>query len=157
MTSVTYTRLHERESIPLAQVEAQASSNGVVAKLEAQASAEGSGTEAAKEESRTPEDVRPEESNGDEDEDEEEQEEEDSDDVCAIQSHLVAAHSLSRMLRSSWNPHHGHWIFGEVFYSCSELSAEHSYITSGSACQQAARPLLPQLQRDVCLHPCLMS
>lgn len=77
-----------RESISLEQ--SQASTNGVVAQLEAQVSADTAKLTEEKEESQAPEDVKLDEGDDaeeqeqeeDEEEDEEQEEEEDSDDVC---------------------------------------------------------------------------
>ena len=70
-------------SIPLEQVEAQTATNGVVAHLEAQVSAEATPSLDEKEESRTPEATKEEEEEEepDEEQDDEQEEEEESDDV----------------------------------------------------------------------------
>ena len=83
--------LTRRESIPLEQT--HASTNGVVAQLEAQVSTDDAKPTEEQEPSKTPEEIKPDESNKAEEEEEEEQEEEeaeeeeeDSEDVrcCSI-------------------------------------------------------------------------
>ncbi|KAF7793586.1 hypothetical protein EIP86_004700 [Pleurotus ostreatoroseus] len=72
----SFCTLTRRESIPLEQT--QASTNGVVAQLEAQVSTDDAKPTEEQEPSKTPEEIKPDESNKAEEEEEEEQEEEEA-------------------------------------------------------------------------------
>ncbi len=104
-------------SIPLEQVEAHATTNGVVAHLEAKA-AEANGSAEEEEDDIFPismlqEAAPKEEEEEEEEEAEPEEEEEESDDVGSVLSCIEISLTLCRMLKLLWSLRHDRWTSGK--------------------------------------------